>query len=106
MRLIIVLLAMSLAAEPARSQVLSTPAKPRDEPPSDAHLHSRMLKELTDCEGRWEAATHMTNNSSGPKPVDGFWIGCAFSTCMEARGDRTHNPTVEVMAGLETTFHE
>ncbi len=60
MRVIILLLAMSLVAEPALSQVLPAPAKPRGEPPSDSALTFRDAKELTDCESRWEAATHMT----------------------------------------------
>ena len=56
MRLIIVLLAMSLSAEIARSQVLPAPAKPL----SESALVLQDAKELADCEGRWEAATHMT----------------------------------------------
>lgn len=60
MRLIIVLLAMSLVAEPAWSQVLPAPAKPRDEPPSSRALARTDAQEFTDCKGRWEAATHMT----------------------------------------------
>jgi hypothetical protein len=58
MRVIILLLVMSLAAEPAQSQVLPAPAKPRGERASDSTL--RDAKELTDCENRWVAATHMT----------------------------------------------
>jgi hypothetical protein len=56
MRLIILLLAMSLVAETARSQIARTPAKPR----SDGALVLKDAKEVADCEGRWEAATHMT----------------------------------------------
>ena len=55
MRVIILLLVMRLAAEPAQSQVLPAP---RGERASDSTL--RDAKELTDCENRWEAATHMT----------------------------------------------
>jgi hypothetical protein len=51
---------MSLATWSARSQVLSTPEKPRDEPPSARALARTDAQEFTDCEGRWEAATHMT----------------------------------------------
>jgi hypothetical protein len=56
MRLIIVLLAMSLSAEIALAQVFPAPAKR----PSESALVLKDAKELTDCEGRWEAATHMT----------------------------------------------
>jgi hypothetical protein len=60
MRLIILVLAASLAAEPALSQVLPAPADPRGGAQSESALVLKDAKELADCEGRWEAATHMT----------------------------------------------
>lgn len=62
MRLIIVLLALSLMSESAWSQVFSAPAKSRGEasPENMLTLKQEEAKELTDCEDRWEAATHMT----------------------------------------------
>jgi hypothetical protein len=60
MRLIIVLLAMSLAAGPAQSQVLPTPEKHRRDLPAARALALTDAQEFTDCERRWEAATHMT----------------------------------------------
>ena len=61
MRLIFMLLALSLMSESARSQVFSAPAKSRGESPANTlALKQEEAKELSDCEGRWEAATHMT----------------------------------------------
>lgn len=60
MRLIVLVLAVSLAAEPALSQVLRTPTGQRGEAQSENALVLKDAKELADCEGRWEAATHMT----------------------------------------------
>ena len=61
MRLIFMLLALSLMSESARSQVFSAPAKSRGESPENAlALKQEEAKELSDCEDRWEAATHMT----------------------------------------------
>jgi hypothetical protein len=60
MRLIITLLALSLATGQARSQVLSAPAKTLAEPKVESALVLEDAREFADCEGRWEAATHMT----------------------------------------------
>lgn len=62
MHLIFMLLALSVMSESARSQVFSAPAKSRGEasPESALALKQEEARELSDCEDRWEAATHMT----------------------------------------------
>lgn len=87
MRLTIALLTMSLAAEPAWPQALAVPARPRGEPPSESAVALKDAKESSDCESRWDAATHMTKKQ---------WS----QTCRRVL-ERTHVRVIEVVASAE-----